>query len=161
MRTHTYYSWKNCPIVITLKRPSVKIDHRCAKQQESKNFKKIPKIALVEVWIGKLLKTSLDFYFRRNQRFFDLMQIYANSRGFRLLHLKISKKSRKDGIEKFFYITEVKDVATFLFTFWNIYCVLEHFIEFLKWTILRHRKTFITTRKKTHIGTSILTKWLL
>ena len=55
----------------------------------------------------KMLKTSLDFYFRRNRRFCDLRQIYANSRGFRLLHLKISKKFRKDQIETTFYIIEV------------------------------------------------------
>ena len=41
--------------------------------------------------MGKILKTSLGFYFRRNRRFCDLRQIYANSRGFKLLHLKISK----------------------------------------------------------------------
>ena len=56
--------------------------------------------------MGKLLKTSLDFYFRRNQRFCDLRQIYANSRGFRLLHLKISKEFRKDRIETNFHIIE-------------------------------------------------------
>ena len=58
--------------------------------------------------MGKILKTSLDFYFRRNRRLCDLRQIYANSRGFRLLHLKISKKFRKDQIETTFYIIEVE-----------------------------------------------------
>ena len=57
---------------------------------------------------GKILETSLDFYFRRNRRFCDLRQIYANSRGFRLLHLKISKKFRKGRIETTFYIIEVE-----------------------------------------------------
>ena len=56
--------------------------------------------------MGKTLKTSLDFYFRRNRRFCDLRQIYANLRGFRLLHLKISKKFRKDRIETSFYTIE-------------------------------------------------------
>ena len=58
--------------------------------------------------MGKILKTSLDFYFRRNRRFCDLRQIYANSRGFRLLHLKISKKFEKDQIETTSYIIEVE-----------------------------------------------------
>ena len=58
--------------------------------------------------MGKILKTSLDFYFRRNRRFCDLRQIYANSRGFRLLHLKISKKFKKDRIETTSYIIEVE-----------------------------------------------------
>ena len=58
--------------------------------------------------MGKILKTSLDFYFRRNRRFCDLRQIYENSRGFRLLHLKISKKFKKDRIETTFYIIEVE-----------------------------------------------------
>ena len=58
--------------------------------------------------MGIILRTSLDFYFRRNRRFCDLRQIYANSRGFRLLHLKISKKFRKDRIGKNFYIIEVE-----------------------------------------------------
>ena len=58
--------------------------------------------------MGKILKTSLDFYFRRNRRFCDLRQIYANSRGFRLLPLKISKKFRKDRIESTFDTTEVE-----------------------------------------------------
>ena len=40
------------------------------------------------------------------------------------------------------------NVATSLFTFWNIYYLLEYLIEFLKWTIFRHRKTCITTRTK-------------
>ena len=56
----------------------------------------------------KILKTSLDFYFRRNRRFCDLRQIYANLRGFRLLHLKISKKFRKDRIETTSCRIEVK-----------------------------------------------------
>ena len=60
--------------------------------------------------MGKILKTSLDFYFRRNRRFCDLRQIYANSCGFRLLHLKIFKKLRKDRIETTSnsYISEVQ-----------------------------------------------------
>ena len=58
--------------------------------------------------MGQILKTSLDFYFRRNRRFCDLRPIYANSRGFRLLHLKISKKFRKDRIETTFCISEVE-----------------------------------------------------
>ena len=58
--------------------------------------------------MGKILKTSLDFYFRRNRRFCDLRQIYANSRGFRLLHLRISKNFRKDQIETNSYIIEVE-----------------------------------------------------
>ena len=58
--------------------------------------------------MGKILKTSLDLYFRRNRRFCDLRQIYANSRGFRLLHLKISKKFKKDRIETTSYIIEVE-----------------------------------------------------
>ena len=45
--------------------------------------------------MGKILKTPLDFYFRRNRRFCDLRQIYANLRGFRLLNLEISKKIQK------------------------------------------------------------------
>ena len=49
--------------------------------------------------MGKILKTSLDFYFKRNRRFCDLRQIYANSRGFRSLHLKVSEKFKKDQIE--------------------------------------------------------------
>ena len=57
---------------------------------------------------GKSTKTSLDFYFRGNQRFCDLRQIYANLRGFRLLHLKISKKFRKDRIETMFSTIEVQ-----------------------------------------------------
>ena len=56
--------------------------------------------------MGKILITSLDFYFRRNRRFCDLRPIYANSRGFRLLHLKISKKFRKDRIKTTVYISE-------------------------------------------------------
>ena len=56
----------------------------------------------------KILKASLDFYFRRNRRFCDLRQMYANSRGFRLLHLQISKKFRKDQIETTSYITEIE-----------------------------------------------------
>ena len=43
--------------------------------------------------MAKILKSSLDFYFRRNRRFCDLRQIYANLRGFRLLHLKISQRT--------------------------------------------------------------------
>jgi len=31
------------------------------------------------------------------------------------------------------------DVAAFLFTFWNVDCVLECFVEFLGWAIFRHR----------------------
>ena len=61
--------------------------------------------------MGKILKTSLDFYFRRNRRFWDLRQIYANSRGFRLLHLKISKRSKrfkKGRTETTFYTIEVE-----------------------------------------------------
>ena len=58
--------------------------------------------------MGKILKTSLDFYFRRNRGFCDLRQIHANSRGFRLLHLKVSKNFRKDRIETNFYIIEVE-----------------------------------------------------
>ena len=58
--------------------------------------------------MGKVLRTSLDFYFRRNRRFCDWRQIYANSHGFRLLHFKISKKFRKDRIDTTFYIIEVK-----------------------------------------------------
>ena len=58
--------------------------------------------------MAKMLKTPLDFYFRRNRRFCDLRQIYANSRGFRLLHLKISKKFGKDRIQTNFYVIEVK-----------------------------------------------------
>ena len=73
-----------------------------------KNFKKIPNIARGEIWMGKILKTSLDFYFGTNRRFCDLRQIYANSRGFSLLHLKISKKFRKDWIETTFYKIEVE-----------------------------------------------------
>ena len=59
--------------------------------------------------MGKILKTSLDFYFRRNRRFCDLRQIYANLRGFRLLHLKISKKFRKDRIETTSYRIKVEE----------------------------------------------------
>ena len=58
--------------------------------------------------MGKILKTSLDFYFRRNRQFCDLRQIYANSCGFRLLHLKICKKFKKDRIETTSYIIEVE-----------------------------------------------------
>ena len=58
--------------------------------------------------MGKILKTSLDFYFRRNRRFCDLRPIYANLRGFRLLHLKVPKKFRKDRIEITFCIIEVE-----------------------------------------------------
>ena len=58
--------------------------------------------------MGKIVKTSLDFYFRRYRRFCDLRQIYANSRGFRLLHFKISQKFRKDRIESTFYTIEVE-----------------------------------------------------
>ena len=58
--------------------------------------------------MGKLLKTSLDFYFRRIRRFCDLRQIYANLCGFRLLHLKISKKFRKDRIETTFSTIEIE-----------------------------------------------------
>ena len=58
--------------------------------------------------MGKILKTSLDFGFRRNRRFCDLKQIYANLRGFRLLHLRISTKFRKDRIETTFYRIEVQ-----------------------------------------------------
>ena len=58
--------------------------------------------------MGKILKTSLDFYFRRNRRFCDLRQIYSNSRDFRLLHLKISKKFRKGRTETTFYAIEVE-----------------------------------------------------
>ena len=57
---------------------------------------------------GKILKTSLDFYFRRNRRFCDLRQIYANSQDFKLLHLEISKKFRKDRIKTGFYIIEAE-----------------------------------------------------
>ena len=57
--------------------------------------------------MGKMLKTSLEFYFRRNRRFCDLRQLYANLRGFRLLHLKISKKFRKGRTETPFYTIEV------------------------------------------------------
>ena len=77
-------------------------------KKKSKNFKNIPNIALAEVWMRKILKTSLDFYFRWNRRFCDWRQIYANPRSFRLPHLKISKKFRKDGIETTFYIIEVE-----------------------------------------------------
>ena len=58
--------------------------------------------------MGKILKSSLDFYFGRNQRFCDFRQIYANLRGFRLLHLKISQKFRKDRIETISCRIEVK-----------------------------------------------------
>ena len=58
--------------------------------------------------MGKILKTSLDFCFRRNRRFYDLRQIYANSRGFRLLHVKISKKFRKGLTEATFYTIEIE-----------------------------------------------------
>ena len=58
--------------------------------------------------MGKIPKTSLDFYFRRNRRFCDLRQIYANSRDFRLLHLRISKTFRKGQIETNFYTIEVE-----------------------------------------------------
>ena len=58
--------------------------------------------------MGHILKTSLDFSFRSNRRFCGLRQIYANSRGFRLLHLKIFKKLRKDRIETTSYIIEVQ-----------------------------------------------------
>ena len=94
--------------------------------------------------MGKILKTSLDFYFRRNRRFCDLRQIYANSRGFRLLHLKISKKFRKGQTEATLYTIEVKG-----------YCYISvYFLKYLlrvgifyrKWTIFHHRKTCITTK---------------
>ena len=58
--------------------------------------------------MGKILKTSLDLYFRRNRRFCDLREVYAISRGFRLLHLKISKKFRKSRTEATFYTIEVE-----------------------------------------------------
>ena len=58
--------------------------------------------------MGKILKISLDFYFRRNRRFCDLRQIYANSRGFRLLHLKISENFKKDRIKTTSYIIKVE-----------------------------------------------------
>ena len=80
---------------------------KVCKIKKIENLKKIWNIALGKVWMGKILKTSLDFYFRRNWRFYDLRQIYANSRCFRLLHLKISKKFRKDPIETTFHIIEV------------------------------------------------------
>ena len=58
--------------------------------------------------MGKILKASLDFYCRTNRRFCDLRQIYSNSRGFRLLHLVISKKFRENRIKTTFYIIEVE-----------------------------------------------------
>ena len=58
--------------------------------------------------MGKMLKTSLDFYFRRNRRFCDLRPSYAILRGFSLLHLKISKKFRKDRIKTTSYRIEVE-----------------------------------------------------
>ena len=67
--------------------------------------------------MGKILKTSLDFSFRRNRRFCGLRQIYANSRGFRLLHLKIFKKLRKDRIETTSYRIEVQGCCYISFYF--------------------------------------------
>ena len=52
------------------------------KIKKSKNFKKISNIALGEEWMGKILKTSLGFYFRRNRRFViwgKFMQIHVVS----------------------------------------------------------------------------------
>ena len=83
--------------------------------------------------MGKVLKTSLDFYFRRNRRFCDLRQIYANSHGFRLLHFKISKKFRKDRIDTTFYIIELKGCCYISVSFLKY---LLYVVEFLKWTIL-------------------------
>ena len=70
--------------------------------------------------MGKILKTSLDFYFRRNRRFCDLRPIYANLRGFRLFHLKISKKFRKDQVESTFCIGEVEGCFEIFVACWNI-----------------------------------------
>ena len=56
--------------------------------------------------MGKILKTSVDFYFRRNRRFCDLRQIYANLRGFRLLHLKPLKNSERTESKRL--LTELK-----------------------------------------------------
>ena len=78
------------------------------KMKKIEKFQKNPKHSPRWGMNGKILKTSLDFYFRRNRRFFDLRQIYANSSGFRLLHFKISKKFRKDRIESTFYTIEVE-----------------------------------------------------
>ena len=69
--------------------------------------------------MGKILKTPLDFYFRRNRRFCDLRQIYANLRGFRLLHLKISKKFRKDRIKTTSYRIEVEGCCYISIYFWK------------------------------------------
>ena len=75
-------------------------------KKNPKNLQENPNIALGEVSMGKILKASLDFYFRRNRRFWDFRPIYSNSLCFRLLRLKISRNFRKDRIETTFCITE-------------------------------------------------------
>ena len=112
--------------------------------------------------MGKILKTSLDFYFRRNRRFCDLRQIYANSRGFRLLHLKISKKFRKDRIETSFYIIEVEGCCYISIYFLKYLLRVGIFYRIFKnGRFFATEKHALLHRQKTHIATSILTKWLL
>ena len=111
--------------------------------------------------MGKILRTSLDFYFRRNRRFCDLRQIYANLRGFRLLHLKISKKFRKGRIERTSYRIEVEGCCYISIYFLKYRLSVGIFYRIFKWTIFVNEKHALLQGQKTHIGTSILTKCLL
>ena len=67
----------------------------------------------------------------------------------RLLHLKISKKFKKDQIEANSYIIEVEGCC-YISIYFLIYLLRVEifFMEFSKWAIFRHRKTCITTRTK-------------
>ena len=105
----------------------------------------------------KILKTSLDFYFRRNRRFCDLRQIYANSRGFRLLNLKISKKFRKDRSKTTFYLIEVEGCCYISICSLKYILSAGIFYRIFKMDDFSPLKNMHYYRTKTYIGTSILT----
>jgi len=82
--------------------------------------------------VGKILGASLGFYFRRNRRFCDLRQICANSRGFRLLHLKISKGFKEDRTEATSYIIEVEGCCYISIYFLKYFLRVGIFYEIFK-----------------------------
>ena len=112
--------------------------------------------------MGKILKTSLDFYFRRNRRFCDLRPIYANLRGFRLLPLKTSKKFRKDRIETSFRIIEEEGCCYISIYVLKYLLSVGIFYRIFKMNDFSPPKNMHYYKdKKTHIDTSVLTQWLL
>ena len=111
--------------------------------------------------MGKILKTSLDFYFRRNRRSCDLRQIYANSLGFRLRHFKISKKFSKGRTETTFYTIEVQGrcyISVYVLKYLLRAGIFHRIFKMDDFSPPKNMHYY--KDKKTHIGTSTLTKWL-